>query len=120
MVEGVLSLAERTVKTIMTPRCDVVWIDLEHPASEIAALIKREPHSCYPVCEGQRQCDRDIKSEGFSWRYAQSCGYCRYCSAPSCIGGAGNGQCDWIDGGISKRATITLFWWLTNSALFRA
>ena len=52
MVEGVLSLAERTVKTIMTPRCDVVWIDLEHPASEIAALIKREPHSCYPVCEG--------------------------------------------------------------------
>lgn len=52
MVEGVLSLAERTVKTIMTPRCDVVWIDLEHPVSEIAALIKREPHSCYPVCEG--------------------------------------------------------------------
>ena len=35
MVEGVLSLAERTVKTIMTPRCDVVWIDLEHPASEL-------------------------------------------------------------------------------------
>lgn len=52
MVEGVLSLAERTVQSIMTPRCDVVWIDIERPAAEIAELIKSEPHSCYPVCDG--------------------------------------------------------------------
>lgn len=52
MVEGVLTLGERSVKSIMTPRSAIVWINLKRPPEEIEALIRRAPHSCYPVCEG--------------------------------------------------------------------
>lgn len=52
MVEGVLTLGDRSVKSIMTPRSSIVWINLRRPPEEIEALIGRAPHSCYPVCEG--------------------------------------------------------------------
>jgi len=43
MIEGVLDLADRAVRTIMTPRPDVVWIDLEDPKD--ATL--RKLHDCH-------------------------------------------------------------------------
>ncbi|MBR7629417.1 TerC family protein [Aeromonas popoffii] len=52
MVTGVLSLAERSIRTIMTPRSDMAWIDVNDSPAEIRAVLQREPHSLFPVCDG--------------------------------------------------------------------
>jgi putative hemolysin len=51
MISGVMRLAARPVKGIMTPRCDVDWIDLTAPEGEIASLLKATNHSRLPVGE---------------------------------------------------------------------
>src|SRR5690606_23570064 len=48
MVSGVLTLSDRTVHSVMTPRTDISWINLEAPADELRAQIIREPHSFFP------------------------------------------------------------------------
>ncbi|TAN30167.1 MAG: TerC family protein [Castellaniella sp.] len=52
MVSGVLTLSDRNVHSVMTPRTDVSWINLESPTDELRAQIIREPHSFFPVCRG--------------------------------------------------------------------
>lgn len=52
MVSGVLTLSERNVRSIMTPRNDVTWINIEDSSSDIKAYIEQEPHSYLPVCRG--------------------------------------------------------------------
>jgi putative hemolysin len=52
MIDGVLRLADRTVRTIMTPRPDVVWLDLNDPQELLLNAIKTGGHSRYPVCRG--------------------------------------------------------------------
>ena len=51
MVSGVLSLAERSIRTIMTPRSEMEWIDVSDSEDEIRALLQRAPHSLFPVCD---------------------------------------------------------------------
>ncbi len=52
MVSGVLSLAERTIHSIMTPRTDVTWIDLNDDPQAIRDLLDKSPHTFFPVCKG--------------------------------------------------------------------
>jgi putative hemolysin len=52
LLEGVLRVADRTVKSIMTARPDVVWLDLEDSVSEIYATIGNSGHSRFPVAAG--------------------------------------------------------------------
>lgn len=52
MVSGVLTLSERNVRSLMTPRKDISWINIDEPPAEIQAQIAREPHSYLPVCKG--------------------------------------------------------------------
>lgn len=52
MIEGVLDLADRNVRSIMTPRTEVVWIDIESPHSETLAEIAASGHSRFPVARG--------------------------------------------------------------------
>ncbi|SFN19483.1 TerC family protein [Variovorax sp. OV329] len=52
MVSGVLTLAERTVRTIMTPRADISWVDLEDPPDAVRAQLLESPHGMLPVCRG--------------------------------------------------------------------
>lgn len=52
MVSGVLSLAERTARSIMTPRSDVSWIDLEESPDAVRERLLGSPHSLLPVCRG--------------------------------------------------------------------
>jgi len=52
MVSGVLTLSERNVRSLMTPRNDVSWINIDDSPAEIQAQIAREPHSYLPVCKG--------------------------------------------------------------------
>src|SRR5690554_5111125 len=52
MVSGVLRLAERNVHSVMTPRTDITWLNLESDADTLRAEINRNPHGFYPVCKG--------------------------------------------------------------------
>ncbi|CAG9175606.1 TerC family protein [Cupriavidus respiraculi] len=53
MVSGVLSLAERSVRSVMTPRTELSWIDIDDDADTLLAQILEAPHSFFPVCRGQ-------------------------------------------------------------------
>jgi len=50
MVGGVLSLRERAVGSVMTPRDDVVWLDLDHP--DPLPKMRESPHRELPVGRG--------------------------------------------------------------------
>jgi predicted tellurium resistance membrane protein TerC len=50
MVGGVLTLRERPVSSIMTPRSDVVWLDLDDP--DPLATVRESPHRELPVGRG--------------------------------------------------------------------
>ena len=50
MLEGVLRLADRRVRAIMTPRQEVVWLDVSASPEEIADAIAEHHASRYPVC----------------------------------------------------------------------
>ncbi|WP_297424747.1 TerC family protein [uncultured Acinetobacter sp.] len=52
MIGGVLTLAERSVASIMTPRSQISWVDLNDSAEEIREKILSVPHSLFPVCRG--------------------------------------------------------------------
>jgi putative hemolysin len=52
MIEGVLRLADRTVRAIMTPRADVAWLDADAGPQEIATLLAARRLSRFPVCRG--------------------------------------------------------------------
>ena len=52
MVEGVLSLADRSVRMIMTPRAEIGWLDLEKDFETLCADVKDLHHSLFPVGEG--------------------------------------------------------------------
>ncbi len=52
MVSGVLRLAERNVHSVMTPRTDISWVNLDNDAETIRADINKTPHGFYPVCRG--------------------------------------------------------------------
>ena len=52
MVEQVFRLRERRVNDLMTPRPDVVYLDLEDPIEETRQIIMEKRHSRYPVMKG--------------------------------------------------------------------
>lgn len=52
MVMSVLSLDERRASGLMTPRPDVVWLDLEEPVEELRRKITEMPYARFPVAEG--------------------------------------------------------------------
>ena len=52
MVSGVLTLAERSIHSIMTPRMDVSWLDLDNDAPVLREQVSQTPHSFFPVCRG--------------------------------------------------------------------
>lgn len=49
MLEGVLRVADRSVRSIMTPRPDVVWLDLNDSVEETYDTIAGSGHSRFPV-----------------------------------------------------------------------
>jgi putative hemolysin len=49
MIDGVLRLADRPVRSVMTPRTEVVWIDLDDPPERIRTEIADSGHSRYPA-----------------------------------------------------------------------
>lgn len=53
MIEGVLRLPDRTVRSIMVPRGDVVWLDASDSRRTVWNAVRTSGHSRYPVCRGQ-------------------------------------------------------------------
>ncbi|MFC0253712.1 TerC family protein [Massilia consociata] len=53
MVSGVLTLADRSIRSIMTPRSDMSWVNLEHAPGDILQQLHATPHNQLPVCRGE-------------------------------------------------------------------
>jgi putative hemolysin len=51
MVEGVFSLSDQRVNALMTPRNEIVWLDVNDTAPEIRRKVKDCPFSRFPVCD---------------------------------------------------------------------
>jgi putative hemolysin len=52
MIEGVMRLSDRSVKAIMTPRTEMVWLDTGMSREEMLREIRDSGHSRFPVAEG--------------------------------------------------------------------
>ena len=52
MVRNVFRLDERQIGSMMIPRGDIVWLDLEDPIEVTLARMAEHEHSRYPVCRG--------------------------------------------------------------------
>ena len=52
MLAGVVRLAQRPVREVMTPRTEVDWIDVNADEEAIRALLEESPHSVWPVADG--------------------------------------------------------------------
>lgn len=53
MIDSVLRLSDRSVRAIMVPRGDVVWLDVDDPIDVIRAEITASGCSRFPVAQGQ-------------------------------------------------------------------
>ena len=52
MVQRVLRLGDRAIRTMMTPRTDICWLDLEDSLEENLAEVRESNHSRFPVARG--------------------------------------------------------------------
>jgi len=58
MVEGVFSLSDQRVNALMTPRNEIVWLDINDSVDEIRRKIAESPYSRFPV--GEDSLDRPL------------------------------------------------------------
>ncbi|MBL8050632.1 MAG: HlyC/CorC family transporter [Anaerolineales bacterium] len=49
MVEGVFSLSDQRVYSLMTPRTEIVWLDVNDTKEEILEKISNSPYSRFPI-----------------------------------------------------------------------
>ncbi|WP_375429555.1 hemolysin family protein [uncultured Sphingomonas sp.] len=52
IISGVVRLADRPVREVMTPRTEVDWIDLDADPEAIRAILVATPHTTLPVAQG--------------------------------------------------------------------
>ncbi len=52
MIAGVMRLADRPVRAVMTPRTDIDWIDLTDDPDLVRQTIRETSHTRLPACEG--------------------------------------------------------------------
>ena len=53
MISGVLTLASRTLRSVMTPRTEISWVDCDRSREEVREQLLDTPHSLFPVCRGE-------------------------------------------------------------------
>ena len=56
MIEGIMHIADRSVRSIMTPRVEVIWLDVEASLETIRRTLAAAGHSQYPVCRRDLDC----------------------------------------------------------------
>ena len=52
MISGIVRLADRPVREVMTPRTEIDWIDIASTPDEIRSALLETPHSRIPVADG--------------------------------------------------------------------
>ncbi len=52
IIERVFHLGDRNITSLMTHRNDIIWFDLNDSEASIKEKINGEPHSIYPICDG--------------------------------------------------------------------
>lgn len=52
IIERVFHLSDRNITSLMTHRSDIIWFDLNDTEDSIREKIVGEPHSVYPICDG--------------------------------------------------------------------
>lgn len=52
IIERIFHLGDRNITSLMTHRSDIIWFELNDNEVSMKEKILREPHSIYPVCEG--------------------------------------------------------------------
>ncbi len=52
MISNVFRLGERHLDTLMTPRTEIVWLDINEPLEVLKAKICEHAYSRFPVCDG--------------------------------------------------------------------
>ena len=52
IMTGIMRLADRPVRELMTPRTELHWIELGASDAELRAAIRESPHSLLPVADG--------------------------------------------------------------------
>jgi len=53
IIERVFHLGDRNITSLMTHRSDIIWFNLNDSEEKIKAKIVSEPHSVYPICDGE-------------------------------------------------------------------
>ncbi|HJS56412.1 MAG TPA: hemolysin family protein [Chitinophagaceae bacterium] len=53
IIERVFHLGDRNITSLMTHRSDIIWFDVDDNEEKIKQKIISEPHSVYPICEGE-------------------------------------------------------------------
>jgi len=53
MIQNVLKLAEQPIPALMTPRPDIVWLDLNASADEVREVLRQHSYGRYLVCRGE-------------------------------------------------------------------
>lgn len=52
IIERVFHLGDRNITSLMTHRSDIIWFNLDDNEDLIKEKILKEPHSVYPICDG--------------------------------------------------------------------
>jgi putative hemolysin len=52
LIERIFHLGDRNITSLMTHRSDIIWFDLTDNEEKIREKIVKEPHSVYPICDG--------------------------------------------------------------------
>lgn len=53
MIERIFHLGDRNITSLMTHRSDIIWFDVNDNEEKIREKIIEQPHSFYPICEGE-------------------------------------------------------------------
>jgi len=53
IIERVFHLGDRNITSLMTHRSDIIWFKLDDNEDKIKEKIIGEPHSVYPICDGE-------------------------------------------------------------------
>ncbi len=53
MIERIFHLGDRNITSLMTHRSDIIWFDANDNEEKIREKIIQQPHSFYPICDGE-------------------------------------------------------------------
>lgn len=62
LIERIFHLGDRNITSLMTHRSDIIWFDLDDNELKLKEVIIKDPHSIYPVCDGELDNIRGVVS----------------------------------------------------------